>query len=147
MTCRECGEPFVQAPVGRKRLYCSDACRREFNTPKGTCETCGAGTRGSLGQPETTPTHCKHCTGPAISARMTETWAERREEIAELYRSGMTLTGMAERLGTSLNTVAVDLARMRGYGMDIPHRRTPEQLERMRAGRRVAASDRKERDV
>ena len=25
--CKNCGAPLVQVPVGRRRLYCSDACR------------------------------------------------------------------------------------------------------------------------
>lgn len=54
--------------------------------------------------------------------------------LIRLWAEGKTCSEIAEALDTTKAYVGVLLARGRAYGYDLPHRRTPEQVERIRAG-------------
>jgi transposase len=58
---------------------------------------------------------------------------DRRELTIALYREGLPLKVIADRLDTTINSLGVDLVRLRKQGYDLPYRYT------MKDGKRVAA--------
>lgn len=133
--CATCSAP-LEPPVHPRRKFCSDHCRKAQYG--GTCIDCGAPTDGSNGR-DKAPERCRTCIEPARIAKVTETTQgrarPRRERIAEMWASGMTLSQIAVELGLAKGAVAAIVHTMREQGWDLPHRRTPEQCARIRAGR------------
>lgn len=68
--------------------------------------------------------------------------ADTRRQLAEgMWADGWTCREMAEALGVSKDQMGIEVAnwRKRGHADAFPHRRTPEQVERITAGwQRVA---------
>lgn len=141
------------APVshGRPRKWCSDRCRKTQYA--GRCIDCGATLSGSNGRGEHASKRCLSCSGrvqAGIAAERQRALARPRwDEIAARYRAGATLSAISEEFGLWGPAHAGQiLYRMRRAGYDLPHRRTPEQVERIRAGRwgqRTASASPRER--
>lgn len=70
--------------------------------------------------------------GPTI------TTIRRRERIADLYKRGTPIAGIAERLGTTPGHVKQQIQRMRDEGWDLPYRRRPMTPEQIAARKRRA---------
>jgi hypothetical protein len=60
----------------------------------------------------------------------------RAEQIAAWWAAGETMYTIKDRLGWSVDHLGREMNHIRGRWPDLlPHRRTPEQRERIRAGR------------
>jgi transposase len=47
----------------------------------------------------------------------------RRDTIAQMWQEGMTLTAIAQRLGSTVNSIGTAITHMRAEGWDLPYRR------------------------
>lgn len=57
--------------------------------------------------------------GSCVSAEATE----KREQIAAMWTEGKTIPAIAEAIGTTPDTIGVEMCRMRADGWDLPYRR------------------------
>lgn len=84
---------------------------------RSTCEICGvllqAGSR----------TRGNHRCQPHERLYRRLRLAARRAVIEQMYRRGEPYTAIAARLGSTVNAVGVEMARMRNEGWDLPYRR------------------------
>lgn len=125
-TCAQCGEPFERSPQGgRRRVYCSDRCRKLACVDVGSCVDCGKELRRAHGSK--VGERCSDCNNDHRSEEFRG--RERRAELVRLYLAGEPLDGIAERLGyASRASVACALNRLRHrYGYDLPYRQRPYQ--------------------
>lgn len=69
---------------------------------------------------------CQSCQAAAVTVR--------RGLIEGMWADGWTLREITAALNTTKATVAVEIARMRADGWDLPHRRSARDLDAIRAG-------------
>jgi transposase len=103
----------------REHLHSYDAAYAAANAR--TCGTCG----GPMHY-KTIGTACATCT----QARR----HERALAIERMWRDGLTVYEIADRVGWTKDRLGIEMANLRADGYDLPHRRTPEQVDRIRAG-------------
>lgn len=109
---------------------------------RGSCELCGAPTSGHNGRGPRAPRYCAHC-GPMVTGDINRERARpRREAVERAWAEGKTCREMMEMFGWA-DRSSIAVLRRRGY--DLPHRRSPEQVERIRAGYAKARAARADR--
>ena len=124
--CKWCGGPLPEGSRAN-RQFCTSNCRkRQFAHEKyrGRCEVCGA---------ETAVRSKVRCTEHYEAREAADT---RRRTIVEMWANGAKMSEIATAVGWRMNPLRSEFGRMRDLGYDLPHRRTPEQRERIRAGQR-----------
>jgi hypothetical protein len=134
MDCGRCDKPIPEG--GRKdRRYCSETCRKGawLDAIVAYC-ACGAGLkrcsvrRGAR--------QCQACE----RAGRSHAWQARALVIADLWAEGKTQSEIAAAVGLSVGHYKVETARIRKWRPGLlPHRRTPEQVARIREGQARAA--------
>lgn len=134
MKCKGCTKelpPRAPGTVGRTRLWCSDNCRKRAHEREvvARCPDC------SKGMPRGFVSHgysrCVECHRAADRR-----WFEARAGIiADLWEDGAKCSTIAEAFDWTTTQLGVEMARIRSElpGL-LPHRRTPEQVERIRNG-------------
>lgn len=87
----------------------------------GQCAECdGPMSRGSDGGV------CRGCRAAQLRIR--------RETICAMWADGLTGSAIAREFGWTKTRLGVEIAQARADSWDLPHRRTPEQVARIRAG-------------
>lgn len=115
---------------GRRRKWYSDRCRKQalYSRP---CERCGAPMSGSEGHGPHAPMVCRSCDNAAFGERSRARHRTLREEVERAWAAGLTIREMGERFGWTHPQACISQARSRGY--DLPYRRPPETVEKLRA--------------
>jgi ribosomal protein S27AE len=99
--------------------------------PRRACPQCG----GEMGAHGHRFEHCGVCRLAKVQAGS----RERAELIAVLWAAGATWGEIGAQFGWDKNRTSNEIGRIREYWPKLlPHRRTPEQRERMREARRRA---------
>lgn len=127
--CAGCGAPLAPSE-GRPRKWCSERCRKaQYSVP---CEDCGAPVNGNDGR----GAHrwCLECSGKRAGERQKDAWLEHRVMIEAMWADGLTSREIGAAIGYSPKHAPHLITKLRYLGYDLPHRRTPEQLERMGVG-------------
>lgn len=94
------------------------------NHPK--CERCG--------EPMWDQRHGTSAGGNTCGACRSRARHLRGKQIERQWAEGWTTSEIADWLGWTHTYVTVEVAHLRRAGYDLPHRRSPEQVERIRAG-------------
>lgn len=123
--CLGCGTAIAQPDYGARK-WCSDRCRKTQYA--GACIDCDATLNGSDGRGPNASKRCPSC--QLVIARAVN--SERRQctdqRVADLYRSGLSLRSIAAEIGSTVNSVATRMVRMRSEGWELPYRRTPRKV-------------------
>jgi hypothetical protein len=93
-------------------------------------ELCGAASRRSGVE------LCRACQLAAYA----EHTDQQAREYERLWNEGKTIRQIADALGIPMNSARGFSSKYREAGYDLPYRRTPEQVERIRNGRRAVAA-------
>lgn len=101
--------------------------REWLKTARAVCPGCGGPCGAGSSKPSVTVELCSACRSRQRN--------ERCERIVAWWAEGLSLREIARRLGWTTNHVNAEFGRMRNEGFDLPYRRTPEQVARIREGR------------
>lgn len=131
--CQGCGGPLAPSRGRVPRKWCSDRCRRHtlYSRP---CADCGTPTYDGTAHP---PERCTHCSPRQMQiAAVRAKWLSHRTMIETMWADGLKVGEI--RVAAGIPTWTPGPYRSRGY--DLPHRRTPEQIARIVAGRAKASA-------
>lgn len=111
--CPGCGEDLTWTHPNTR--WCSDKCRKD-TLYAGECENCGAKTGGSNGRGPNASKRCRYCSATK--------YAERNEELIEMWEAGEPTRHIAEKLEMSEEGVRRTANNLRRrHGRDLPLRR------------------------
>lgn len=118
---------YLNDPGGKR-------CRARKESYRGACVDCGAATNGSNGRGSNAPKRCQACSNVVSAERKREEFAGYRRMVEEMWAEGMTGRQMADALGWTARNPNRYISDLRSRGYNLPHRRTPEQIERILVG-------------